>query len=47
MKQMKQHDVVLLKDTQGWRYNVAARYVKLQLIDYKSIEDKTLKPQIL
>ena len=29
------HDVVLLKDNQGWKYNVAARYVKRQLIDYK------------
>ena len=44
---MNQHDVVLLKDNQGWKYNVAARYVKRQLIDYKTIKDKTIKPELL
>ena len=44
---MNRHDVVLLKDNQGWKYNVAARYVKRQLIDYKTIKDKTIKPEIL
>ena len=46
---MNQHDVVLLKDNQGWKYNVAACYVKRQLIDYKTKirKDKTIKPEIL